>query len=111
MTGYLIDGETQEIAIAAKTNVDGVTFEPWTDGESLGFRIIECATGKVEYIILCPTDRHEYNPDNEATADTFLYVVDAKHAADYERDAADGLIVDPLEYGVADVYVNHFGKE
>lgn len=82
---YLRD-PNERIVITTVTNMDGITWEPWTDGESIGFRVIEVDTGRVEIVKLTPTGSHDINPDNGATADVFLYH-DATGTAEGDGDA------------------------
>lgn len=72
----------ESIVITSRTTEDGITWEPWTDGESIGFRAIEVETGRAEIVKLTPTDWHEVNPENGATADVFLYHVTEDEAAE-----------------------------
>ena len=101
----------EQIVLAAWTNGDGITWEPFIDGRTLGYKLTEVSTGRVEYILLVPTDNHDINPENGATADTFLYHLD--------QDAADEWHFEVEEHGESDVtaitdfaepivYVNHF---
>jgi hypothetical protein len=45
--------------------LEGHTFEPWTDGQSVGFKVTN-RDGRVEYVFLCPTTRHRPGVDPEA---------------------------------------------
>jgi hypothetical protein len=102
----------EQIVLAAWTNSDGITFEPFIDGRALGYRITECATGRVEYIVLSPTDVHEVNEANGATADTFVYAVDPKWAKKYdERTARETQSYSVIDYAEVVTYVNHFENE
>ncbi len=97
----------EQIVLAAWTNGDGITFEPFIEGHTLGYRITEVATGKVEYILLNPTEHHEFNPDNDATADTFVYHVDGDGEQEYQAAPDDGT-TSIIDFAYPIIFVNHF---
>lgn len=56
------------------TNEDGTpayTFEPWTDGHALGFRVTRHADGKVSYVYLNPST--DTSSDERFHPDVFVY--------------------------------------
>lgn len=57
-----------------------VTYEPWTDGYAVGYKVTHRATGAVEYVYLNPS-----NEGVEDRPDVFLY---HGNNADPARDAA-----------------------
>lgn len=97
----------EQIAEIEWTNSDGITYEPFIEGHILGYRITELQTGKVEYMLLSPTEHHEINPDNGATADTFLYHVDHLGAESYQEAPDDGT-VSIIDFAYPAIYLNHF---
>jgi hypothetical protein len=60
--------------IVTDTNEDGspaFTFEPWSDGHAMGFRVTRHADDKVSYVYLNPST--ETWSDGEFHPDAFVY--------------------------------------
>lgn len=51
------------------TQGNEVTYEPWTDGYAVGFKVTHTPTGTVEYIYLNPSN----NEDNSDVPNVFIY--------------------------------------
>jgi hypothetical protein len=58
------------------TNDDGIEFEPFITRRAAGIWVTD-TEGRRECVRLEPSTSHDYNPDNGATADVFLYHGDA----------------------------------
>lgn len=96
----------------ARTNSDGITFEPFAMDGMIGFRITEPAPSKrVEYLLLAPSGWHDYNPDNEATADTFVMRIAGNDAKALDADLRDNGSAILADFARPITYVNHFGRE
>lgn len=80
-TGKMLDGlRLAELTLAltaprvTDTNQDGTpafTFEPWTDGHAIGFKVTRHADAKVGYVYLNPSQ--ETWSDGDFSPDAFVY--------------------------------------
>lgn len=95
------------------TNADGILFEPHREGNAIGYRITDIESGRVEYLLLNPTEVHEVNPENGALADTFIYQVHPNDAALYHeiREHHPEDLLSVLDYADALSYTNHFPQD
>lgn len=60
--------------VITDTNRDGtpaITFEPWTDGHAVGFRVTRHVDGKVGYVYLNPSE--DTWVDGKFNPDVFVY--------------------------------------
>jgi hypothetical protein len=65
-------------AVVTDTNEDGTpafTWEPWTDGHAVGFKVTRHADGKVRFVYLNPSQ--ETFSDGKFPPHAFLYFGDA----------------------------------
>ena len=98
----------EQVVLAAWTNDDGVTWEPFIEGRTLGYKLTNVATDRVEYILLNPTASHEINPENGCIADTFVYHLDQDAADEYHEAVEHSAIASAIDFGDPLVYANHF---
>lgn len=106
---YLKD-QNEQIVAQAFTNADGITFEPFAMDGVVGFRIVEVATERVEYLVLAPSGGHEYNEDNGATADTFVYTIAGDEALALDADIQNHGHAVVADYYTSAVFINHFER-
>ncbi len=58
-------------------SAEGHTFEPWTDGHALGFKVTHAQTGRVQHVYLNPS-----GGDDEGACTVFLYTGDGDPTKD-----------------------------
>lgn len=105
-------GEFTGVPAETITTEEGVTFTPESVDGGIGYKITSPG-GAVEYVFLVPSTEHQYNDDNGAIADTFIYHVDMAGAEAWaEENAGPGTGMD-LVADLAEplIYLNHFSKE
>ena len=87
------------------TNADGILFEPHREGNAIGYRITDIESGRVEYLLLNPTEAHEVNPENGALRPPAAWAYH-DHREHHPED-----LLSVLDYADALSYTNHFPQD
>lgn len=94
----------ESLKTAGWTNDDGLHFEPFIEGHTIGYRVTDPDTGRVEHVMLVPSSA---SLSTLGIGDTYLYFADSDASEEHETVKAESSIVDfaqPIDF------VAHFAE-